>query len=385
MGHSRSKILAALSLAGFVASASTSSAATFTTIYDFRLKSGRPFLPSGPLTLGADGDFYGVTEEGGAVNGGTVFKLTPKGKVTLLHSFTGNPDGNTPSGTVVFDPAGNLYGTTSSGGSQGVGIVFKLAPDGTETVLHSFGGFNDAAVPFSGLIIDKSDNLYGVTPDGGSNDHGALFKINPTGVETIVFSFDAMHGQRPLGRLLLDTDGSLYGTTQMGGQFNEGTVFKLATDGEVRVLHNFASDGTDGEAPQSGLAFGPGGTLVGTTIYGGVGPSNGSGTVYSITGDGSEKILYDFQGNTGSHPSCELAVNAQGFIYGTTYSGGKANKGVVFQVAPSGEERVLRSFYGRNGSSPVSGLTFNLSGNLYGVTAGGGGRHFDGTVFEIAP
>ena len=236
-------------------------ATKFNDIYRFPLtgKNGRE--PAGQLTLGADGNFYGTTIEGGMANTGTVFKVTPQGQLTVLHSFTGSPDGAGPHGAVLFDAAGNLYGTTSGGGAiDNNGTVFKISTGGTETVLHSFGGSGDGAQPLTGLTADGNGGFYGVTDRGGSANLGTIFSIAPSGQETILHSFDNTHrdadGANPDGRLLRDQDGTLYGTTKYGGTNSRGTVFRFAQDGVFSVLYSFGGS-PDGRYPLAGLIFWP--------------------------------------------------------------------------------------------------------------------------------
>lgn len=180
------------------------------------------------LLIDKEGNLYGTTWGGGPAGQGTVFKLDRTGKLTVLHSFTG-PDGAGPIGDVVMDKRGNLYGTTTGGGSAGVGTVFKLDATGNEAVLHSFAGApKDGAYPVKGVVMDKQGNLYGVTLYGGSSGFGVVFKLNTSGKETVLHNFgDTPDGSYPLGSLLLDKKDNLYGTTQNGGDYGIGTVFKI--------------------------------------------------------------------------------------------------------------------------------------------------------------
>ncbi|HTV34519.1 MAG TPA: choice-of-anchor tandem repeat GloVer-containing protein, partial [Methylocella sp.] len=224
-------------------------------------------------------------------NAGTVFKLAPDGTETVLHAFKGSPsDGSNPSAGLIFDSSGNLYGTTHIGGVAELGTVFKLAPDGTETVLHSFEGPGDGIYPVAGLIFDSSSNLYGTTVNGGATlAAGAVFKLAPDGTETVLHSFRGHgDGANPFAGLIADSQGNLYGTTPSGGSSNCGagcgTVFKLAPDGtSYKVLYTFAG-GSDGFYPYAGLIADSQGNLYGTTTGGGANDSNG--TVFKLTGTG---------------------------------------------------------------------------------------------------
>ena len=227
-------------------SQSTSAATSETVLYSF---AGSPSDGANPLAgLIADraGNLYGTTGFGGSSDFGVVFKLAPNGTETVLHFFAGGPsDGRTPffSGGLIVDPAGNLYGTTFGGGASDFGVVFMLAPNGTETMLHSFAGSpTDGASPQAGLIIDGAGNLYGTTANGGASDFGVVFKLAPNGTETVLHSFAGgpSDGAGPVAGLIADSAGNLYGTTSGGGASGFGVVFKLAPDGTYTVLHTFA-------------------------------------------------------------------------------------------------------------------------------------------------
>jgi uncharacterized repeat protein (TIGR03803 family) len=340
---------------------------------------------------------------------------------TVLHSFASNSkDGNMPYAGLVFDAAGNLYGTTSYGGVHGVGTVFELTRTGhgnwTEKVLHGFSANGtDGYNPYSGVILDSAGNLYGTTAEGGSFNAGTVFELTPTDsggwVEEILHSFnpDGTDGVRPFGGLFLDCQrtcspsrpfGNLYGTTRNGGAKNIGTVFELTpTQGGVwteKILHSFASAGKDGYLPYSALVADAKGNLYGTTTFGGV---HGFGTVFELIpttgGIWTESILHSFNyGNTdGYEPYAGLIFDAAGDLYGTTSGGGAYGGGTVFALIPinaGGEwdEKVLYSFsYNSNhtdGQSPNAGLVFDASGNLYGTTTWGGAYNH-GTVFEMKP
>ena len=390
MHRAKTKILLAVCLAISAAPLVSSNAAPFKEIYRFNLSGRMGHDPESPLLLGVDGNLYGTTFFGG-MGGGTVFKLTPQGQLTTLHLFGGTGDGKKPYGGLVSDSAGNLYGTTAEGGPAGngsSGIVFKLAPDGTETVLHAFAKSpTDGADPVSGLTMDPAGDLYGVTEGGGSSGNGTIFEITADGLETILHSFAGDDGEVPRCRLLRDTDGTLYGTTTAGGQFDGGTVFSFTADGSFKVLHYFDIDTVlDGATASGGLVPGRGGYLYGTTVSGG---ASNLGTVYRIKRDGSETLLYSFSGSDGLNPlsfDIGLTIDLKGDLYGTTQYGGAANDGAVFKLTPSGKETVLHSFKGRDGSYPHAAPTLDASGTLFGVTTGEGpARANGGTIFRITP
>jgi len=235
-------------------------------------------FPVSGLIRDKAGNFYGTTRFGGASDFGTVFKLDSTGKETVLYSFTGGDDGGDLQAGVVRDSAGNLYGTTIEGGTFGVGVVFKLDPTGKETVQYHFTGGADGALPYARLVRDKAGNLYGATAYGGLGC-GVVFRLDSTGNETVLYSFTCgADGAQPRAGLLRDKAGNLYGTTESGGNSNFGVVFKLDITGEETVLHTFT--GPDGLQVDAGLVRDPKGNLYGTTVGGG---ASGNGVVFKLT------------------------------------------------------------------------------------------------------
>jgi uncharacterized repeat protein (TIGR03803 family) len=230
-------------------------------------------LPKGDLIQATDGNFYGTTKFGGSASLGTVFQMTPDGTETILHSFTGgSSDGAYPSAGLIQGTDGNFYGTTAAGGSANFGTVFRVTPDGTETILHSFtGGGSDGAIPFAALIQGIDGNLYGTTTAGGSASLGTVFQVTPDGTETILHSFTggSLDGNDPRATLLQASDGNFYGTTFRGGSSNLGTIFQVTFDGTETILHVFG--GLDGAHPEAALIQATDGTLYGTTDEGGRG------------------------------------------------------------------------------------------------------------------
>ena len=283
-------------------------------------------------------------------------------------------DGKWPSAGLIQDAAGNLYGTTSEGGANGGGTVFKVDSAGTETVLYSFcsvANCTDGVMPFAGLIHDAAGNLYGTTWFGGANftansnyGGGTVFKVDSTGKETVLYSFcsvgaNCTDGADPFG-LIQSTAGNLYGTTEGGGANNRGTVFKVDSTGHETVLYSFCSvvnaNGvcTDGAFPFAGLIRDAAGNLYGTTNAGGV---NNDGTVFKVDNTGKETVLYSFCSVLNANETCAdgnspfagLIRDAAGNLYGTTDHGGAhsfafSTGGTVFQVDSTGKETVLYSF-----------------------------------------
>lgn len=254
-------------------------AQNFTLLHSFAGNGGAGNSPRAGLVQDAAGNLYGTTAWGGGFRNGTVFKLDTAGKSTVLHTFSGgSADGALPEAGLVRDKAGNLYGTTYSGGKPdcgmyyACGVVFKLDAAGKETVLHSFADSPDGANPSAGLTEDAAGNFYGTTTNGGALGTGTIYEINATGTESVLYSFAAgSDGAHPVAALVRDAAGNLYGTTEYGGTANDGTVFKLDTAGKETVLYNFCSqsDCTDGANPVAGLIRDAAGNLYGTTPNGG--------------------------------------------------------------------------------------------------------------------
>lgn len=376
--------------------------------------------PYGGVIFDGAGNLYGTTINSPS-GSGLAFEMTPKGNgiwaTKTLYDFAAHLQsaGVWPSSKLMFDGAGNLYGTTPVGGAHDGGAVYELSRQTSGSwiakTLYSFnlaGG--DGYQTVAGVIIDSSGNLYGTTQLGGAHNGGMIFELLPqaegTWTEQILYSFCSLSrcadGMAPYGDLVLDAAGNLYGTTYKGGTYTSGTVFELSphADGNwtETVLHSFnpkLSNGTgDGFAPLAGLIFDAAGNLYGTTASGG---SQWDGTVFELSpqvgGGWTESILhvFDFQKGDGWQPRCDLALDGEGNIYGTTQYGGAYNSGTVFKLTPVGggawSETILHSFPNNNGvdgSQPYSGVTLDAVGNLYGTTFQGGSAN-GGTVFEITP
>ncbi len=408
-----------------------------------------PFAYGG-LIMDTSGNLYGTTSVGGnATGGGTVFQLTPSDtgwSETVLYSFcsqTNCADGASPLAGLIMDAAGNLYGTTSAGGTSapGTGVVFQLTPDPTgtgwtETVLYSFCSqiyCADGYQPLGGLIMDGAGNLYGTTRQGDNNPGtcalagscGVVFELtpDPTGTvwtETVLYRFCSQlrcaDGVYPYGGLIMDASGNLYGTTNGGGandgsQVGPGVVFELTPDATgtawtETVLHSFfCSNCADGANPAPGLIMDGAGNLYGTTTTGG---ATGGGTVFQLTPSDtgwSETVLYSFCSQTrcadGLYPYGDLIMDEAGNLYGTTWRGGSGTQlisGVAFELTPDSTgtawtETVLYNFCSQSncadGGGPFAGLLMDASGNLYGTTNVGGNFNNKcavqgcGTVFAL--
>jgi uncharacterized repeat protein (TIGR03803 family) len=313
--------------------------------------------PQAPLVFDQKGDLYGTTVNGGVKGVGVIFKLDPGGNETVLYNFCMRQkenictDGAGPYAGLVLDNNGNLYGTTTYGGASGVsgcsagcGVVFKVTPKGKETVLHAFclrNGCADGAFPYAGLTLDQNGNLYGTTDQGGHKGRGTVFKVTPSGKEFVLYSFcrqtNCTDGAGPAG-VVLDRKGNLYGTTEDGGTNGGGTAFEVTPKGNETVLYNFCAQGsncTDGLSPYAGVILDPKGNLYGTTYAGG---DYAEGTIFKITPKRRETVLYSFCQNSpcldGQNPLAGLILDSEGNLYGTTPSGGSAGSGVVFEFTP---------------------------------------------------
>lgn len=295
--------------------------------------------PEAALVGGTNGNYYGTTFSGGTeaiCSGGcgTVFKITSTGRLTTLHSFDYD-DGQNPSAGLVQATNGSFYGTTYGGGAPNYdGTVFKITPSGTLTTLHSFAGGSDGESPWGSLVQVTNGNLYGTTIYGGGGGCpggygcGTVFKITPAGKLTILHSFGGSDGEAPIGALLQATNGKLYGTTSGGGANSDGTIFKITLAGTLTPLHTF-SYWIDGSQPYGGLIQATDGNLYGTTLYGG---PYGSGTIFKITPGGMLTTLHSFNGTDGAAPNA-LLQGTDGNFYGTTMQGGSNGDGTFFSLS----------------------------------------------------
>lgn len=404
----RELLLATLFILPLIAAQSAQSP-TFSLFHKFS-GGGAGNYPAGGVIRDTPGNFYGVTQMGGSFNYGTVFMLSPTGKETVLHSFTGQ-DGLWPSADLIRDDEGNLYGVTSDGGTAeggkcqfGCGVVFKVDTTGKETILHAFTGGADGGNPITPLLLDKAGNLYGVTYGGGdpscTGGCGVVFRLNSVGKETILYTFTGGGDGVGPSTLLRDASGNLYGSTRGGGDINCnrggcGTVFKLDKIGKKTILYSF-TDAVDGSVPTglirdvTGNFFGvawQGGHLSGCGGY-------GCGTVFKLDSSRHETVLYTFTGGSdGANPNPALIRDASGNLYGVTEDGGALNCygnigcGTVFKVDAAGHETVLHTFTEIDGQFAI-GLMRDAAGRFYGTTYIGGSSkclYGCGVVFSLTP
>jgi uncharacterized repeat protein (TIGR03803 family) len=295
--------------------------------------------PLGAIIQARDGNFYGTTNLGGANDSGTIFRITPSGVFTSLHSFAAvvnysNADGANPTAGLVQGADGNFYGTALVGGIGG-GTVYRMTPAGAVTVLHSFL-YGEGELPKGGVVFGSDGDLYGTTifygqdaqhPDGG---YGSVFKLSPTTTQfTVLHIFNGLEGGYA-NQLVLGADGNFYGTSVYNGANNSGVVFKISPAGAYTTLYSFGG-GIDGSAPEDALVQGIDGNFYGTTQFGG---SQGGGTIFRITPNGTLMTLHDLGASgEGYWPYATLARGADGSFYGATQYGGTSDQGTVFKIA----------------------------------------------------
>ena len=334
-------------------------AGNYHVIYKFTGTSSSGFTPD------SSGNFYGVDQSG---KYGTVYELTPSGggwKRNVIFAFPGGAGGYSPSGALIFDHSGNLYGTTASGGTYGGGTVYELSPSSsggwTQEILYAFTGGSDGETPEQGVIFDSAGNLYGTTFEGGI-ESGVVFELSPpvSGTawnQTVLHTFNySTDGASPIGQLTFDSSGNLYGVTAVGGVISKcysdgcGVVYKLSLISGVwneTLLHVFQPGtgndayGPGGGTPQGGISFDGPGTLYGVAAYGG---ANGYGVVYKLLRESSgawkEAVVYNFAGGAEGYTPLEpLTLTTAGDLLGTTYQGGNSgchglSCGVLYEIKP---------------------------------------------------
>ena len=376
----------------FLAAVPLSQAQTFKILVRFPNQQGGG-NPSALLDV--NGNLFGTTAVGGPSKLGNVFELTSQRQESTLYSFTNTtPDGRIPTiGPLVRDAQGNFYGTTQDGGdyncivffARGCGTVFKLNPSGQETILHSFTGGTDGAQPLAGLVADSAGNLYGTTYVGGTGCNGGgcgtVYKVSPNGTEIVLYRFSGgADGSTPYAvSLAIDAKGNLYGTTLGGGDLSCGTahggcgtVFKVDPTGNETVLHAFTGS-IDGGYPYAGVVLDSRGNLYGTTASGG--EDGCCGTVFKVDSSGHQTMLYSFShADTGYGPVSGLVLDSAGNLYGTTLYGGDFSQGSVFKVDSHVGYSLLHSFGAdfTGGIWPMAGLTRDSAGNFFGTTSAGG-------------
>jgi len=361
-----------------LALAALAQAQTFTVLYNFTGGSDGGNSAAGVIQDPA-GDLYGTTSLGGDPNCGpagwgcgVVFKLDTAGTETPLHTFWGS-DGTNPVAPVVRDRAGNIYGTTSHGGSSGYGTIFKIDTAGTETVLYSFTGGPDGCYPYQGVVVDKSGSLFLTTPECGSYGYGTIFKIDSAGRFSLLHSFTggSSDGAYPwYGHLTMDWAGTLYGLTSGGGAYGNGVLYELSKKGKLTVLHSFVGGSSDGCAPNGSVVEDKAGNFYGTTSYCG---SSNYGTIWKVNKKGTATILHNFAGGSsdGCNPPAGVTRDSKGNLYGVTYGCGAKNAGALYEFSAKGTFTLLYSFGSNSddyGFEPIGEVLRTAKGTLVGTT-----------------
>lgn len=356
-----------------------------------RLKSLQPTqngaFPKSGLGKSDDGIFYGVTEFGGLNGFGTIYTVTGDGTFTKVHDIDYTADGANPASALVSDGNGGMIGTMPTGGANNYGTIYQLTPENEVVKLHDFSLPLEGATPIS--IIKNGNQFFGITSTGGLYNTGVFYSIQLDGTREDLHDFNLnTEGQNPNGDLFLADDGKYYGTARFGGSGQSGTIFSITEDGTLEVLHSFDTSET-GQFPYGGVVKTEDGTIYGTTIVGGM---YSYGTFYSLSPEGDYSVLYDFFSPfDGGSPEASLTIGADGKIYGLTTEGGSYNAGSLFNYDPA--TNTLTVDYNFNPDTDGQGargiLLLHSDGSLYGTTTsdlnGGGAifRYNPGTGMEV--
>jgi uncharacterized repeat protein (TIGR03803 family) len=401
MKHNRNILLMS---AIFVLLAATAvSAQTYTVLYNFG--SGATCVPVSPqltgvIAQGRNGDMYSTALGSCTSSFGDAYKITTKGKVGVLHGFSGSEQVLTVSG-LTLATTGSYWGT-NEGGEFGPGNIFKMSAAGKVTDYNVLGGTGEVNGddPIAPPVQGMDGNFYGTTTSGGNTSKctygnggcGVIYQITPAGKYKVIYTFDQTNGGNPDDALLLGTDGNFYGTASQGGTVGgkyvgDGVVFKITTTGEYSVVYAFCSEThcNDGANPLAALIQGSDGNFYGTTEYGGVGAGGvPEGVIFKLTPSGEITVLYSFCAvascKDGANPFGSLVQATDGNFYGTTAYGGANGHGVIFEVTPAGKYTVLYNFATTTGGVPQTTLLQNTNGIFYGTASQGGtGSHIDCT------
>ncbi len=379
-GYLRVTLLLSLPSAVLLLAAAPAQATRFTV-----LASGLSYAPYISAARGSTA--YGTTQYGGANSGGTLFTVTSSKQVTTIYNFNPATDGNIPNDMLAIDAGGNVYGTTQQGGQFSGGTIFKLSPAHRLTVLHAFDpAAGDGSGPLQGLVRGGDGTLYGAAAGGAISVNGSVFqvKVAPPGGYTTRYEFKSQgDGHCPFSGVAVDGENNIYGTV-VGGGFGgdpNGAVWKLAPHNRLTPLYKF-KDGADGEYPDQAPIVDTAGNIYGTILK--MNGGNYAGAIWKIDTTGQFSIFYQFTGKTdGYGPNGPLLLNTDGSFYGTTGSGGGTKKkpgyGTLFRITPAGAFTVSRTFYyGPEGGGPTGTLAHDSRGAIYGGTSAG-------TVYKYTP
>jgi len=390
--YTRLMQLLAVLVAMSAASATALHAQTFTQLYTYSINSGgySGILPAGLMSQGQDGNLYGTIQNNGTSNFGTAFNMTTAGKPSAFYDFCflkGCLDGSTPNGGLTLGTDGSLYGTTVIGGTHNAGTVFRVTPSGKLTTLWSFTATGtDEAAPWNPVFEGQDRNFYGTAPGVYQGNYGVLYKVTPKRKLTVLHSFTFKDGDDP-NLPTQGTDGNFYGTTLYGDpatcpgyRAGCGVVYKVTPAGKLSVLWSFKgglNNPPDGATPVGVLTQGYDGNFYGTTFYGGTSANCSAycGTVFKVSPSGVYKLLHSFTGDPdGAYPDTGLTLGTDGNLYGTTQRGGKSNAGAIFQITPAGKETIIYSFCSAtscaDGAYPETPMMQHTDGKFYGNTSG---------------
>ena len=337
-------------------------------------------VPNGGLIQASDGNFYGATTTGGTLGAGTFFKATSAGAITVLHNFDPNAEGSFVSSALAQGTDGNFYGTLVNSGPNNGGSVFKITPAGSITILHAFSG-SDGNSPFGGVVQASNGIFYGTTDGGGANSFGTIYSVTSAGAFNMLYQFTGPDGSAPIATLVQGSDGKLYGTASGGGANSSGAFFTYTIGGTLKTIYS-ASSGTDA-TPDGPLVENSDGNFYGTSDFGG---ANEDGAIFRLTPSGTLTVLYSFTDATdGANPYANLTLGSDGNFYGTANQGGTGQNGTLYKVTSAGALTPLYSF-----PAPTSAITFPwapfIQGNngvFYSVT-GNGGSSSEGSMYSLS-
>jgi uncharacterized repeat protein (TIGR03803 family) len=359
-------------------------AQTVTTLYNFaggKTSGANPWYVT--LVQGTNGELYGTTYNGGSKGLGTFFEVTTSGTLTVLHSFAGGKtDGANPTGGLTLGTDGNFYGTTQMGGTSLQGTVFKMTTTGTITLLHSFNSVTDGAFPWQAPIEGTDGNFYG-TASAGKGQYGLVYKVTSSGTYSTIYTFTPTTGTYPIAQPTQGTDGDLYIPLSLGGTDECGAIVKITTAGALVSSYDFPC-GPGGAFPIGPLVQASNGNFYSTTQDGG---TNGEGTIYQLTTSMGVTVLHSFGAlfGDGEYPGAGLLLATDGNYYGSTAEGGTYDDGILFNTTVGGVYKDLYSFNNSSNlmqMSPLSPPVQNTNGTLYGVTEFGGTNN-EGTIYSL--
>ena len=368
----RCSVIFALTILILAGGTATARSQTYSVLYNFGSTQGDPISPEGGLAQGRDGNIYGVSPFGGANNDGTVFKTTPRGVVTVLHSFE-----KIPNLGLTLGRDGAFYGTTMQDGTSGFGTVFKITPAGVLSALWNFTNGSDGGYPLAPPIQGADGNFYGTTA-AGTLGLGTVYKLTPSGSLTTLYQFDSTHGALPENALVQDTDGNFYGSAFRGGFYDAGTIFKITPAGKLTTIYSLIENftGSDVSGP---LIQGSDGYLYATAFTGG--PSK-NGTAFKISSEHKLTKLRDFSRPDGTSPYGGLIEATDGNFYGVAVGEGSHRAGTIYRITAGGSFSVLHNFDNNDGSLPYTTLLQHTDGKLYGTTSSGG-SHNGGVFYSL--